>query len=200
MPPRAAVLVFGVLALAASPAASQDRPPIERMGGPVVERLFDEDDRITVLGYRWTDLRRSGRGFDGLLGLAPRTLAAGALSVQADAGLVQALPAGPVRLLLAGGISNFVELAQSLEFYPGLYVGLAVLVPVDARPAVRVDLSRRVYLAAGGTYPLWSIGLSLPVSSRRSHDPSRPRPVSWSCPSTDRGPPARSRSPAWPWL
>jgi hypothetical protein len=34
MPPRAAV-VFGALALAASPAASQDRPPAGRTGGPL---------------------------------------------------------------------------------------------------------------------------------------------------------------------
>jgi hypothetical protein len=167
MPPRAAAFVLGVLAVAACPAASQERPPIERMGGPVVERLFDEDDRITVLGYRWTDLSPSGPGFDGLLGLAPRNLVAGALTVQADAGLVQAFPAGPVRLLLAGGITNIVDLAQSLEFYPGLHLGLAVLVPAETRPAVRVDLSRRVYLSSGETYPLWSIGLSLPVSARR---------------------------------
>ena len=167
MPLRAAVLVLGALALAASRAASQDRPPVERMGGPVIERLFDEDSRITVLGYRWTDLRRSGRGFDGMLGVDPRGIAAGALTVQADAGLVQAFRAGPVRLLLAGGITNIVDLAQSLEFYPGLHVGLAVLVPVDARPAVRVELTRRVYLASGEAYPLWSIGLSLPVSARR---------------------------------
>ncbi len=166
MPPRAAVLVLGALALAASPAASQDPPPVERMRGPVVERLFDEDSRITLLGYRWTDLRRSGRGFDGMLGMDPRGIAAGALIIQADAGLVQAFPAGPVRLLLAGGITNIVGLAQSLEYYPGLHVGLAVLVPAEARLAARVDLSRRVYLASGEVYPLWSIGLTLPASVR----------------------------------
>ena len=167
MPPRAAVLVLGALVLAARPAASQDRRPVERMAGPIVERLFEEDNRITVLGYRWTRVGRSGRGFDGVLGVAPAGIPAGTLIVQADAGLAQAISTGPVRLLIGGGITHIVDLAQSLEFYPGLRAGLAVLVPVEARLAMRVDLSRRVYLGSGEIYPLWSIGFSLLAVARR---------------------------------
>jgi hypothetical protein len=98
---------------------------------------------------------------------------AGTAANRADGGagrraaLRRGRPDHPVRLLLAGGITNIVDLAQSLEFYPGLHLGLAVLVPAETRPAVRVDLSRRVYLSSGETYPLWSIGLGLPVSARR---------------------------------
>jgi hypothetical protein len=40
-------------------------------------------------------------------------------------------------------------------------------VPVETRLALRVDLTRRAYLAAGETYPFWSIGFSLPAVAPR---------------------------------
>jgi hypothetical protein len=137
------------------------------MAGPVVERLFGGDTQLTVLGYRWTGLGPSGLGFDGTLGFAPQGLAAGTLIIQADAGVVQSISAGPIRLLLGGGLTHIVQLKRSFEFYPGLQARVALLVPVEARLAVRVDLTRRLYLAAGETYPFWSLGFSLPAVARR---------------------------------
>ena len=157
-----------LLALAALEEVSAQTSALRgRMAGPVVERFYDEDSRFLVLGYRWTDLRASGLGFDGVLGVIPHALVGGSLQVQADAGLVQAVRTGPVTLLLGGGLSNFVALEQSFEFYPGLQAGLALLVPVEARLVGRVDLARHVYLAGPETYRFWSIGLSLPVLSVR---------------------------------
>jgi hypothetical protein len=137
------------------------------MAGVVVERFTGGDGRLLVLGYRWTDLRASRNGADVVLGVAPHALAGGRLDLQADAAFARAVNAGPATLLLQGGAATFVELARTVDFYPGLQAGVALLVPLEARLVGRIDLTQRVYLAAGETYCLWSVGFSLPAFSIR---------------------------------
>jgi hypothetical protein len=165
---RASAAVLLVVAVAACPGVRAQAPggPV-RMAGPLIERFSDEDSRFTVLGYRRTELRGSGRGVDAVIGVVPSALLALSLVVQGDVALVQAVRAGPVTVLLKGGVSTFVALERALEFYPGLQAGLALLVPIEARLALRVDITRHLYRTPEEPYRFWSLGLSLPAFSLR---------------------------------
>ena len=163
LPPTVLILI-----LATADGLSAQTPQLRgRMAGPVAERFFDQDSRFLVLGYGWCDLRPSGFGFDGVLGLVPAALPAGALLVQADASMARAVRTGPATLVIGAGVSNFVALEQSFEFHPGVRTGVALLIPLEARLVGRVDLARHLYLDGDETYRYWSIGLSLPAISVR---------------------------------
>jgi hypothetical protein len=141
-----------------------------RIFGPSVERFSDRDGgRFVTIGLRRTDLARSGSGLDVAVGLVPVALAERTLLLQVDAGFAQALPVGPATVLLKGGIGNFVALGAETELYPGVQAGVAVVIPVDRRGGLRLDLARHLYFPQGGHIALWSLGFSLAVLP-----PSRP--------------------------
>ena len=159
---RLAILFLGLALAAGLPA--QESGHRDRMAGPTVERFFgDNGARVLLLGYRWTGLGASRNGLDAVLGVAPRPLLSRSLYVQADAAFARGVAIGPATLLLQGGVANVVELERTLEFYPGLQGGVALLVPLEARLAGRIDLTRRVYLDGNETYPFGSIGFSRPA-------------------------------------
>ena len=157
-----AILLLGLALPAWLPA--QESGHEGRMAGPTVERFFgDNGGRVLLLGYRWTTLGSSPNGFDAVLGVAPAALVSRSLYLQADAAFARAVPVGPATLLVQGGVANFIVLERTIEFYPGLQGGVALLVPLEARLAGRIDLTRRVYLAGKESYPFWSIAVSLPA-------------------------------------
>jgi hypothetical protein len=134
-----------------------------RIVGPSVERFSDGDASFVTLGLRRTDLARSGSGLDVALGLVPKELFSSILLLQVDAGFARALPVGPATVLLKGGIGNFLALGAENELYPGVQAGVAVVIPIDRRSGLRVDLARHLYFPQGGQIALWSLGFSLAV-------------------------------------
>ena len=164
---RAAAATSLLLALVAAPGLAQEPRGSMSLAGPAVQRFVNQDSRVSVLGYRRTDLRASGLGVDAAVGVVPAALRALTLALHGDIGIARAVRASRVTLLLQGGISNFIVLGHSLEFYPGLQAGTALMVPLEARLVLRLDLARRVYLASDEPYHYWSMGLSLPIMTVR---------------------------------
>jgi hypothetical protein len=136
-----------------------------RVAGVSVERFSVEDYRFFTVEYRRTNLREGtlSTGMDFTLGLEPRTLAGGTALLQVDAGIARALPVGPATLLLKGGVGNFLAVGSQMELYPGVQGGLAVILPLQKRARVRLDLTRHYYF---GDEPLalWGLGLGLAVN------------------------------------
>lgn len=141
-----------------------------RLFGPSIERFSEGEGSFVTLGFRRTDLGRSGNGVDVAVGLVPQGLGVKMLLLQVDAGFAQALPVGPATVLLKGGFGNFVALGAQTELYPGLQAGIAAVIPLERRCALRVDLTRRFYSPRDGLSARWSIGFSLaePLARRRS--------------------------------
>jgi hypothetical protein len=132
-----------------------------RIVGPSVERFSEGEGNFVTFGLRRTDLARSGNGVDVAVGLVPRALAARVLLLQVDAGFAQALPVGPATVLLKGGMGNFLALGAQTELYPGVQAGLAVVLPLQRRLRLRVDLTRHYYFPQDGRLGLWSLSVGL---------------------------------------
>jgi hypothetical protein len=141
-----------------------------RIFGPSVERFSEGEGSFVTLGFRRTDLARSGNGVDVAVGLVPQGLGVKMLLLQVDAGFAQALPVGPATVLLKGGFGNFLALGAQTELDPGVQAGIAAVIPLQRRCAVRVDLTRHFYFPRDGQYGLWSLsfGLAVPPPRRPS--------------------------------
>jgi hypothetical protein len=134
-----------------------------RIAGPSVERFSEGDAGFVTIGLRQTDLSRRGIGLDVAVGLVPKALAERTLLLQVDAGFARALPVGPATVLLKGGIGNFLAVGAENELYPGVQAGVAVVIPLDRRSGLRLDLTRHFYFPQDGQLALWSLGFSLAV-------------------------------------
>lgn len=151
-------------ALLAAPAVAAGQSAT-RFAGVSYERFSESDERFVTLAFRRTDLWRDGVGVDFGLGLVPEALGARIVLMEVEAGMAAARTVGPVTLLLKGGVSSFVATWAENEFYPGLDVGVAALVPLERRCSLRLDLSRHFYFPQDETFRLWSLGVGLSVRS-----------------------------------
>jgi hypothetical protein len=93
-----------------------------------------------------------------------------ALTVGLQAGLAYRIAVGPVSLLPRGGGAAIV-LAQGggdqlLHVIPGVQWGLGLLVPLDAKSLVRVDLTRHRYISDGRSVGFWSVGFGFAAPHR----------------------------------
>ena len=132
--------------------------------GTSVER-FQGVGRLTVVSFRRTNLAAVGYGSDIALGFAPDYLGIRTLLLDLDAGFAYSVPVGPAKLLLKGGGTALVGIGALRDIYPGLQAGVAAIVPLEQRCALRLDLGRRVYLVPGDdVYRFWSVGIGLTVS------------------------------------
>ena len=160
-PLGAVPLALTLLMLTPNLGSSQSRGIL----GLSIERFYHEDARFTAVNFRLTQMSPGRVGVDLNAGLVPVALQGGLLFLDLDVGLAKALAIGPATLLLKGGVGNFLLLGlhTESEFYPGLQGGLAAVVPVQRRFAIRADFSRRVYFPAGGSFPMWSAGIGFAV-------------------------------------
>ncbi|HUQ15444.1 MAG TPA: hypothetical protein VM094_05280 [Gemmatimonadales bacterium] len=87
-----------------------------------------------------------------------------------QAGLAYRVAVGPVSLLPKGGGAAIVVAAsggeQLLHIIPGVQWGLGLLVPVDAKSLVRVDLTRHLYTSNSRTVGFWSVGFGFAAPRR----------------------------------
>lgn len=86
-----------------------------------------------------------------------------------QAGLTQPLAAGPVTLLPRAGAAAITALgllsdSDLIRIVPGVQAGLGILVPVDRRSSIRLDLTRHAYRSSYGNFRVWSFGVG--VSAR----------------------------------
>jgi len=140
------------------------------LGGTFDAYGFGEGLGAFVPTFRVTHLAGTGPGVDAALGVLPHGLSEGTLVMALDAGLAQGLGLGPATLLLKAGVSNLLAVGQTSFLFPGLQGGAGLILPVDRRGGLRMELTRHWYLAHGTVAPLWSAGLGFVVFPPGRHD------------------------------
>ena len=121
---------------------------------------------------RATNLTRGPLGSDFALVMFPDGISFRPLvvTVGLQAGLAYRVAVGPISLLPKGGGAAIVVAApggeQRLHIVPGLQWGLGLLVPVDAKSLVRLDLTRHLYTSDGRRTGFWSVGFGFAAPRR----------------------------------
>jgi hypothetical protein len=161
MRPRLSAFLVVACLLVAAPRDGCARS--SRLTGLSVERFYGRGAPFSTLTYRRTQLGRDAGGGDLACGLVPAALNAGVILLALDFGIARSLPAGPATLLLKAGTGNIVAVGLYSDFYLGIQAGVGVLVPLERRAHLRVDVSRRLYLSAHESFPMWSIGAGIAV-------------------------------------
>ncbi len=88
-----------------------------------------------------------------------------------QAGLAQPLSAGPATVLLkAGGAGLAIAglFGDGLfKLVPGVQAGAGLLLPVDSKTSIRLDVTHHLYRAQGYGHRVWSFGFGLTGGLRR---------------------------------
>lgn len=158
---RAALLVVvGIGATPVAPLAAQGGLGVGPIAGASFDRVDDGAGSDIAFSYRRSRLTGRGPAEDIAVRLFPRALAVGVVVVGADVGVMQAIALGPVALLLRGGASSIIGLSMhGSVFAPGMQAGLGLLLRLDRRTAVRLDVSRHRFYSDEIITRAWSIGI-----------------------------------------
>ncbi len=150
--------------------------PPAQLAGPAMGMSMDrfsngvgrDDPGIVAFSYRFSQLRPGSVGFELGVALFPQALPAGVLALAPDLGVAYnvTIPGGSV-LLKAGGSAVMVMGLPGATILPGFHGGGTLLMKVNGRSAVRVDVVRHYYRADGGELGLWSLGLGFAILPRR---------------------------------
>ena len=81
-------------------------------------------------------------------------------------GLTHPLAVGPVTLLPRAGAAAMTALGlladnDLIRIIPGVQAGLGVLIPVDRKSCIRLDLTRHVYRSGSARVGVWSFGFGV---------------------------------------
>jgi hypothetical protein len=81
-------------------------------------------------------------------------------------GLTQPMAVGPVTFLPRAGAAAITSLGlladgDLIRIIPGVQVGLGMLVPVDRKSTVRLDVTRHVYKGSYNNFSVWSFGFGV---------------------------------------
>lgn len=87
-------------------------------------------------------------------------------------GLTQPIAAGPVTFLPRAGAAAITALGlladgDLIRVVPGVQAGLGILVPVDRKSTVRLDVTRHAYKSSYGSVGVWSFGFGFSAGLRR---------------------------------
>lgn len=94
------------------------------------------------------------------------------LSFGLQAGLAQPVTVGPATFLLkAGGagiaVAGLLADNELFRLVPGIQAGLGVLLPMDRKSTLRLDVTRHVYQPFGARSGVWSVGVGFAGAVRR---------------------------------
>jgi hypothetical protein len=83
-----------------------------------------------------------------------------------QAGLTQPIALGPVTFLPRGGAAALTAVGlladnDLIRIVPGVQAGLGMLIPVDRKSSVRLDVTRHVYRSSYGNLGVWSFGFGV---------------------------------------
>lgn len=123
------------------------------------DRFLYDGSGITAFSYRLSGVRPGRLGPEIGVSLFPQALLSRALILAPDFGAAYNLPLPPTTLLLKAGGSAVAGLAGDVLFIPGFHLGAGLVVRIDSRTGVRLDVIRHTYLAFGESAPIWSVGL-----------------------------------------
>jgi hypothetical protein len=153
--------------------AAQEKPATLRLRGITFDHWDAVGSALLRPTLRATNLAGGWIGPDFALTLFPDGISIHPPVVTAgiQAGAALRVPAGPASLLLKGGGAGIVAAGplndQLLHLIPGLHWGLGLLLPIDAKSQIHVDLTRHLYVREGRGTSLWSIGFGF-AAPRRS--------------------------------
>jgi hypothetical protein len=168
------LLLIGIIPMVGAPRVSlgaqggPSRLQGKALGGSI-DRFSYEDVSITAFTFRYSGLRPGGLGPEVGVSLFPQGLPLAALILAPDFGGSFNVSVPGATLLLKGGASALTILApQAAGFRPGYHVGAGLLLRMDNRTGLRVDVIRHFYQDGGETEAIWSIGLGFTTLPRRS--------------------------------
>ncbi len=161
--PRALRLTGLILLIAPAALAGQART----FQGGSMDRILGLPGHAVAFTYRRTEASRHGLGIDLGIGIFPAALAGRVLRLQVDAGIAHTQMAGPAALVLKAGVGSRLDVIAAAEFLPGLQAGIAVILPLERRCGLRVDLTRRLLFPDGGVVSQWSLGVGLTILPSR---------------------------------
>jgi hypothetical protein len=145
-----------------APTADSPAPAPGLIHGFSIERY--QLDQSLVFSYRATQYRPRGPGLDLGVGIMTRWLASGVLAGMLDIGAAQATTMGSSLLFLRGGAGALVLAGEGYGgLLPALQAGLALVIPLDSRAALRLDLGEHFYLIDRELEPRWSAGIGFAV-------------------------------------
>jgi hypothetical protein len=166
---RPALRLLTLLSIVAAPAAAQDQPRPAGTAGMTLDHWEGAGGparfRPTL---RATKLPRGRPGLDLALTIFPDGISIfpPILIVGLQGGLAQRVPLGKMSLLVKGGMAAIVAggLAMQDPFVyvvPGVQAGLGLLVPMDRRSSIRLDLTRHIYHSRYDNTQVWSFGFGV---------------------------------------
>ena len=168
------LLLIGIIPMVGAPRVSlgaqggPSRLQGKALGGSI-DRFSYEDVSITAFTFRYSELRPGGLGPEVGVSLFPQALPLAALILAPDLGGAFNVSVPGATLLLKGGASALTVLApQAAGLRVGYHVGAGLLLRMDNRTGLRVDVIRHFYQDAGETEAIWSIGLGFTTLPRRS--------------------------------
>ena len=159
--PQSALLSCLLLAAMAHGASAQSSV----LGGGGFERILGLSGDAVAFTYRRTEVSRRGSGLDLAIGLFPAALGMRTVRLQVDAGFAATQTIGPAALVLKAGVGSLMDLGLLTQLIPGLQAGVAAIIPLERRCALRLDLTRRQLFPDGEPVALWSLGVGLTVRS-----------------------------------
>jgi hypothetical protein len=155
---------LGTLSAQGEPSLLQGRA----IGGSI-DRFSYEEYSIAAFTIRYSGLRPGGLGPEVGVSLFPQGLPLAALILAPDLGGSFNVSVPGATLLLKGGASALTVLApQAAGLRVGYHAGAGLLLRMDNRTGLRVDVIRHFYQDAGETEAIWSIGLGFTTLPRRS--------------------------------
>ena len=118
--------------------------------------------------FRLTTYTRKGPGVEFAAVMFPDgiSLQPPGLAFGVQAGLAQPVTAGPATFLLkAGGagiaVAGILADGKLFQLVPGVQAGLGILLPVDRKSTLRLDVTRHVYQPFGARSGVWSFGVGV---------------------------------------
>ena len=167
--PQSALLSCLLLAAMAHGASAQSSV----LEGGGFERILGLSGDAVAFTYRRTEVSRRGSGLDLAIGLFPAALGMRTVRLQVDAGFAATQTIGPAALVLKAGVGSLMDLGLLTQLIPGLQAGVAAIIPLERRCALRLDLTRRQLFPDGEPVALWSLGVGLTVRSAGRPAPGR---------------------------
>lgn len=164
-----------VLALPSVPALAQGPPPRIKLVGFTFDHwrgasgpaLLRPTLRLTTYTPGRPGIELAAVIFPDGISIQPPAVALGL-----QVGLTQAVGVGPVTLLPRAGAAAITTVgllsgSDLIRILPGGQAGLGMLIPVDLKSSVRLDVTRHVYRSSSGDSGVWSFGFGISGRPRR---------------------------------
>lgn len=168
-------VILAVLAVP-TPASSQHSPRSVPLAGLTLDHWRGAGGAALLRPtLRFTQLPSGRPGADLALVIFPDGISISPLQVVLglQAGLAQRIPVGPVSLMVKGGAGGVLAAGAPLRLHltPGVQGGFGLLVPVDKRSLLRLDVTRHLYHVMDDPVAVWSFGLGFasPFRARPDH-------------------------------